>query len=83
MANVLLFGPLADVLDTGAIEIQLGEQTNTIQDLISELAEKGPEWQQHLSPEKLQITVNRQFADAGSSIKNTDEIAFISLPGTV
>ena len=83
MAKVLLFGPLADVLNTGSIEIELGEQTHTILALITQLAEKGPQWQQNLSPEKLQITINRQFADAHSKITNADEIAFISLPGSV
>ncbi len=83
MAKVLLFGPLADVLNTGAVEIELGEQTQTIQQLITELSQKGSDWQQSLNPEKLQFTVNRQFADAQSKITNTDEIAFIPLPGTI
>jgi len=40
MANVLLFGPLADVLDTSSIEVELGEQIQTTNDLINELAQK-------------------------------------------
>ncbi|VAW92919.1 hypothetical protein MNBD_GAMMA21-925 [hydrothermal vent metagenome] len=43
MANVLLFGPLADVLDTSSIEIELGDQTRTIHGLLSKLSDKGPE----------------------------------------
>jgi len=83
MANVLLFGLLPDVLGTRSLEIELGEQTQTINDLLATLTEKGPEWKLNLNPEKLQNTVNPLFADPRSSIKNTDKIAFISMPGTV
>jgi len=44
MAKVLLFGPLADVLDTGSVEIELGEQIQTIEQLLVELSQKEPEW---------------------------------------
>jgi hypothetical protein len=33
--------------------------------------------------ENLQITINRQFANANSKITDSDEIALISLPGKV
>lgn len=39
MAKVLLFGPLADVLDTGSIEIELGDQTQSIHELLSKLSD--------------------------------------------
>lgn len=83
MAKVLLFGPISDRLDTEALDIDLQEHIRTIADLLAELGEKGANWQKCLIPENLQITINRQFANADSSISNTDEIALISLPGKI
>jgi len=83
IAKILLFGPVSDRLETEALNIELISRIKTIHDLLVELGEKGADWQQCLIPEKLQITVNRQFADATTSISNSDEIALISLPGAV
>ena len=83
MAKVLLFGPVSDRLDTEALDMELAEHIKTIADLLTELGEKGADWKKCLIPENLQITVNRQFADANTTISNDDEIALISLPGKV
>ncbi len=77
MANVLLFAPLAVVLDTGLIEIELNEQTQTIHDLNYRVIRKRPGMAAKSEPGKLQITLNRPFAVANSNIKNSDEITFI------
>ena len=83
MAQVFLFGPLADVLETGSTDIEITASIATVQDVLNELAERGPNWQRNLQADKLQITVNRQFVDAGASVTNADEIALIPLPGRI
>lgn len=83
MAKVLLFGPVSDRLETEALDVDLQEHIKTIADLLVALGEKGANWKQCLIPDNLQITINRQFADANSEISNSDEIALISLPGKV
>ncbi len=83
MAKILLFGPISDRLGTEALDLELPARTKTINDLLIELGQKGPDWKHCLIPDKLQITVNRQFADARTGISNSDEIALISLPDTI
>ena len=83
MAKVLLFGPLSDVLETEAVNIKITEQVKTVNDLIMQLHERGKDWQKYLSADKLQVTVNRQFGDGNSPVRDSDEIAFISRPGQI
>ena len=81
MAKVLLFGPLSDVLETEAVNIQITDQVRTVNDGIMQFHECGKDWQKYLNAEMLQVTVNRQFGDGNSPARDSDEIAFISRPG--
>jgi len=83
MANVLLFGPLSDVLGVESVKVELTGEVKTVADLLIQLQQQGPGWQKYLQTDKLQITVNRQFVEASQIIANTDEIALIPLPGTI
>lgn len=83
MAKLLFFGPLSDVLETEAMTVPLPHEIRTIQDLVNTLHQRGTRWQRYLDPDKLQITRNRQFCDVLTEIANTDEIAFISRPGSI
>jgi len=83
MAKVLLFGPLSDVLGTEALSLNLTDDIHTVNELLAVLQQRGQLWQKYLHPDKLQITVNRQFCGPAQAIADTDEIALIPLPGTV
>jgi len=83
MAKVLLFGPLSDILGIEAIRLDITADISTVNDLLMHLQQRGPAWKKYLVVSNLQITVNRQFCEPGHAISNTDEIALISLPGTV
>lgn len=83
MAKILFFGPLSDMLDIEALEVKLPPEVRTVNDLIAYLHERGPAWQRYLHADKLQITRNRQSGDANMAIVESDEITFISRPGTI
>lgn len=82
MAKVLYFGPLADMLGKESETISVAAHPN-IAALLAELRERGGDWARYLSEDKLQITVNRQFTDANSAVREEDEIALISIAGKV
>jgi molybdopterin converting factor small subunit len=48
-----------------------------VADVIKVLAEKGDEWRHVLDPQRLTITVNKQFSSVGQKLSNGDEIAFV------
>jgi molybdopterin converting factor small subunit len=83
MAKLLFFGPLSDMLELESMSVALTEDIKTIQDLVGVLHLRGTRWQRYLNIDKLQITRNRQFCDARTEISNSDEIAFISRPGSI
>jgi molybdopterin converting factor small subunit len=83
MAKLLFFGPLSDVLEVESMTVPLPGEIKTIRDLVSALHQRGARWQRYLNTDKLQITINRQFGDANTEITNSDEIAFISRPGSI
>lgn len=83
MAKLLFFGPLSDMLELESMTVPLTDEIKTIRDLVAVLHIRGARWQRYLNPDKLQITRNRQFCDANTEITNSDEIAFISRPGSI
>ena len=83
MAKLLFFGPLSDVLEIESMTVPVPGEVKTIRDLVNALHQRGSRWQRYLDPQKLQITRNRQFCDADSEIADSDEIAFISKPGSI
>ena len=83
MVKLLFFGPLSDVLELESMSLALTDDIKTIQDIVAVLHLRGARWQRYLNTDKLQITCNRQFCNANSEIKDSDEIAFISRAGSI
>lgn len=83
MAKLLFFGPLSDVLEVESMTVPLPSEIKTIRDLVAALHQRGARWQRYLNADKLQITINRQFGDVNTGISDSDEIAFISRPGSI
>ena len=83
MATVYLFGPLADVLGTDSVSHDIKQGQISLSQLLLELSERDADWQRYMQQDKLQITINRQFASPDSSVSDSDEVALIPLPGTV
>ena len=56
---------------------QLTSQANTVEQLISELAQRGPLWQTQLADNsRVQIAVNQDIARRNSPLQSDDEVAF-------
>lgn len=83
MAKLLFLGPLSDVHELESMTVPIPCEIATIQDLVAALHQRGTRWQRYFGPGKLQITRNRQFGDAHTEFSDSDEIAFISRPGSI
>lgn len=56
---------------------QLTSHANTVEQLLNELAQRGPHWQTLLADNtRLQIAVNQAIARRNSPLKPDDEVAF-------
>lgn len=80
MIKILYFGSLVDAFDRASDEIDLPPQVQDIQSLMFFLSLRGEVWARYLRDNPgLKITVNRQFAEGGTDVKDGDEIAFVAL----
>jgi sulfur-carrier protein len=80
MIKILYFGSLVDAFDRASDELELPSQVQDVQSLMFFLAMRGEVWSKYLRNNPgLKITVNRQFAEGGTPVRNGDEIAFVAL----
>ena len=80
MIKILYFGSLVDAFDRASDELDLPPQVRDVQSLMFFLSLRGEAWAKYLRNNPgLKITVNRQFAEAGTAVGDGDEIAFVAL----
>ncbi|MBT3206605.1 MAG: hypothetical protein HN349_19990, partial [Gammaproteobacteria bacterium] len=75
--TVLFFIGLVDALGLEKLELDLSDDTQRVEDVIQLLAGKGENWKEALNPERLTITVNKQFSNVDQKLFNGDEVAFV------
>lgn len=77
MVKLLYFARLREDLGTGAEEIALPPEVNTVAALRSHLQSRGGAWASALAQGKaVRVAVNQAMAQNTSTIKAGDEIAF-------
>ena len=80
MINILYFGSLVDAFDRASDELDLPPQVQDVQSLLFFLSLRGEAWARWLRNNPgLKITVNREFAESGTPVKDGDEIALVAL----
>lgn len=78
MVKILFFGDLVDTFGMASDEITLPAEVTDVERLLFVLARRGEMWKKMLlGNPKLHVTVNKQFADKSSPIKDGDEIALV------
>lgn len=78
MIKIRYFAALVDKLGMASEEMALPENIDDVRGLVSLFQHRGGVWETVFGNVSLQITVNKQFSDLATPIKNGDEIAFIS-----
>lgn len=78
MVKILFFGDLVDSLGLVADEIELAADITDVERLVFHLSTRGEMWAKMLRGNpKLNVTVNKKFAEKSTLIKDGDEIALV------
>ena len=78
MIKLLYFAVLVDKLGLASEEIELPSNVSDVRGLVQILKQRGGAWEEVFGNDALRITVNKQFSELATPLKNGDEVAFIS-----
>lgn len=74
--KVMYFARLREELGRGSEEFALGSDIGTVGALMARLASRGGAWHALAFEGNLRVAVNQDIADAATSLKAGDEVAF-------
>ncbi|MCL5059087.1 MAG: MoaD/ThiS family protein [Candidatus Thermoplasmatota archaeon] len=78
MVKILFFGDLVDTLGMASDEIALPPDVTDVERLLFVLSRRGEMWKKMLlGNPRLNITVNKRFADKSAPVRDGDEIALV------
>jgi molybdopterin synthase sulfur carrier subunit len=78
MVKILFFGDLVDSLGMASDEIELPPDVTDVTRLLFALSMRGEMWKKMLlGNPKLNVTINKQFVEKSSPVKDGDEIALV------
>ncbi|MBN8778703.1 MoaD/ThiS family protein [Thiobacillus sp.] len=78
MVKILFFGDLVDTLGMVSDEIALPPDVTDVERLLFVLSQRGEIWKKMLlGNPKLNVTINRQFVEKSSPVKDGDEVALV------
>ena len=78
MVKILFFGDLVDTLGLAADEIDLPTDITDVERLVFHLSGRGEMWVKMLRGNpKLNVTVNKKFAEKSTPVQDGDEIALV------
>jgi molybdopterin synthase sulfur carrier subunit len=78
MVKILFFGDLVETLGMASDEIALPSDITDVERLLFLLSRRGEMWKKMLlGNPKLNITINKQFADKSAPVSDGDEIALV------
>jgi len=78
MVKNLFFGDLVETLGMASDEIVLPPDVTDVERLLFVLSRRGEMWKKMLlGNPKLNITVNRQFAEKSAPLRDGDEVALV------
>jgi molybdopterin synthase sulfur carrier subunit len=77
MIKLLYFAALVDMLGS-ASETLAAPLPSDVRALVALLKQRGGAWEQVFGQRSVRITVNKQFAELDTPLKDGDEVAFIS-----
>lgn len=78
MVKILFFGDLVESLGMASDDIKLPPDVTDVERLLFTLGRRGEIWKKMLvGNPKLNVTINKQFAEKSSPVKDGDEIALV------
>ena len=77
MAKILYFSILVDKLGRSSEEVGLPESVTDVRTLLAWLRTRGGNWEKSLGDDAVKVTLNLQFAEAGTAVNDKMEIAIV------
>ena len=78
--RILYFIHLAKISGKDEEEIVIPDSVTNVETLLAWLRKRGARWSEPFADDKVQVTVNRQFAEPYTLIEHGDEVAIVPRP---
>ena len=75
--NILYFMRLANIAGKDSETVVIPDSVNTVIALLNWLRARGEQWNQEFNDERVQVTVNKTFAEPSTPIAQGDEVAIV------
>ena len=75
--NILYFMRLANIIGKDTETVIIPNSVNTVTALLSWLRARGEQWNEEFNDERVQVTVNKNFAEPSTPIEHGDEVAIV------
>ena len=75
--NILYFMRLANIAGKDSETVDIPDSVNTVAALLSWLRERGEQWNAEFNDERVQVTVNKNFAEPSTPIEPGNEVAIV------
>ena len=75
--KLLYFIQLAKISGKDEEEVAMPDSVTNVETLLAWLRKKGPSWNESFADDRVQVTVNRQFAEPYTLIEHGDEVAIV------
>ncbi len=78
--KLLYFIQLAKISGKDEEEVAMPDSVTNVETLLAWLRKRGPNWKESFADDRVQVTVNRQFAESYTLIEHDDEVAIVPKP---
>ena len=78
--KILYFIQLAKISGKDEEDITIPDSVTNVETLLAWLRRRGERWQEPFADDRVQVTVNRQFAEPYTLIEHGDEVAIVPKP---
>jgi len=78
--KILYFIQLAKISGKDEEDITIPDSVTNVETLLAWLRRRGERWQEPFADDRVQVTVNRQFAEPYTLIEHGDEVAIVPRP---
>lgn len=79
--KLVYFIELAKIAGKDEEEMAIPDSVTNVETLLAWMRKRGEKWREAFEDNRLQVTVNKQFAEPYTLVEHGDEVAFVPMPG--
>ena len=79
--KLVYFIELAKIAGKDEEEMAIPDSVTNVETLLAWMRKRGEKWREAFEDKRLQVTVNKQFAEPYTLVEHGDEVAFVPMPG--